>query len=82
MISLTIEACDGNDNVDPNYIVEETAKSIENILVPHTIKMINQASNINDIPPGYVAIKPTGFAKDAANVLRNFNTTKNKNLKI
>ncbi|KAK6869113.1 Proline dehydrogenase, mitochondrial [Candida tropicalis] len=76
MISLTIEACDGNDNVDPNYIVEETAKSIENILVPHTIKMINQASNINDIPPGYVAIKPTGFAKDAANVLRNFNTTK------
>ncbi|EMG47985.1 hypothetical protein G210_1521 [Candida maltosa Xu316] len=76
MISLTIEACDGNDNVDPQYIVDETAKSIENILVPHTVKMINQAKDVNDIPPGYVAIKPTGFAKDAANVLRYYNTTK------
>lgn len=76
MISLTIEACDGNDNVDPKYIVEETAKSIETILVPHTVAMIEQATNdINDIPPGYVALKPTGFAKDAANVLKNYNTT-------
>lgn len=78
MISLTIEACDGNDNVDPKYIVEETAKSIENILVPHTVKMIDQAADINDIPPGYVALKPTGFAKDAANVLKNYNTTMSK----
>ena len=76
MISLTIEACDGNDNVDPKYIVEETAKSIETILVPHTVAMIEQATDdINDIPPGYVALKPTGFAKDAANVLKNYNTT-------
>lgn len=72
MISLTIEACDGNDNVDPQYIVDETAKSVKEILVPHTIKMIDMAKDVNNIPPGYVALKPTGFAKDAANVLKNF----------
>ncbi|KAG7660877.1 PUT1 [[Candida] subhashii] len=72
MISLTIEACDGNDNIDPEFIVDETAKSVKEILVPHTIKMIEMAKDVNDIPPGYVALKPTGFAKNAANVLRNY----------
>lgn len=74
MISLTIEACNGNDNVDPNYIVAETSKSIEEILIPHTLKMIKETGKgINAIPAGYVALKPTGFVKDAANVLKNFN---------
>lgn len=77
MISLTIEACDGNDNVDPEYIVKETARSVHEILVPHTAKMIETTGkDINLIPPGYVALKPTGFAHDAANVLRYYNTTK------
>ncbi|KAG5417743.1 PUT1 [Candida metapsilosis] len=74
MISLTIEACDGNDNVDPEYIIDETVKSINGILEPHTKKMIETCDkNINDIPSGYVALKPTGFVKNAANVLKNYN---------
>lgn len=77
MISLTIEACDGNSNVDPEYIVSETARSVKEILVPHTVKMIQTSGKeINSIPPGYVALKPTGFAHDAATVLREYNTSK------
>lgn len=73
MISLTIEACEGNDNVDPDYIVAETKKSVDNILIPHTIKMITESGkDINSIPPGYVALKPTGFSRDAARVLREY----------
>jgi len=76
MISLTIEACNGNDNIDPQYIVEETAKSVTDILVPHTLSVIeNSGKPINSIPPGYVALKPTGFAKNAADVLQFYNTT-------
>ncbi|EGW31037.1 uncharacterized protein SPAPADRAFT_62929 [Spathaspora passalidarum NRRL Y-27907] len=75
MISLTIEACDGNDNVDPEYIVDETCRSVKEILVPHMESMLAKASDVNSIPPGYVALKPTGFAKDSARVLREYNTT-------
>ncbi|RLV91721.1 Proline dehydrogenase mitochondrial [Spathaspora sp. JA1] len=75
MISLTIEACDGNDNVDPVYIVDETCRSVKEILVPHMEAMIAKSSDVNSIPSGYVALKPTGFAKDSARVLREFNTT-------
>lgn len=75
MISLTIEACDGNDNIDPEYIVSETCRSVNEILIPHTVNVIETSSkDINSIPPGYVALKPTGFAHDAANVLRHYNT--------
>ncbi|KAK6201272.1 FAD-linked oxidoreductase-like protein [Scheffersomyces amazonensis] len=74
MISLTIEACEGNDNVDPKYIVDETVRSVKEILVPHTLKIIKESGkDINSIPPGYVALKPTGFAEDAARVLKHFN---------
>ncbi|ODV97965.1 hypothetical protein PACTADRAFT_185689 [Pachysolen tannophilus NRRL Y-2460] len=84
MISLTIEACNGNDNVDVDYIVQETNRSVNEIAVPHTIKMIEQAalqqnSNINDIAPGYVALKPTGLVADAAKVLKNFQSEEYKN---
>lgn len=73
MISLTIEACNGNDNVDPQFIVDETSRSIDDILIPHTLKMIQTSGkDINAIPAGYVALKPTGFAKDAANVLKHY----------
>ncbi|CAI5759864.1 unnamed protein product [Candida verbasci] len=78
MISLTIEDCEGNgeSQIDTDYIVSETSKSIEKILVPHTLEMINQAADINDIPPGYVALKSTGFDKNAAATLKDFNTSK------
>ena len=73
MLSLTIEACDGNDNIDPNFIVEETRKSVLECLIPHTIAQIkNSGLGINKIPPSYVALKPTGFSKDGARALRYF----------
>ena len=74
MLSLTIEACDGNDKVDPVSIVSQTRQSVRDILIPHTESIINTSGkDINSIPPGYVALKPTGFSHDAANVLRYYN---------
>lgn len=72
MISLTIEACNGNDNIDPDFIVAETSKSVKEILIPHTLSVIEKAEDINSIPAGYVALKPTGFVKNAAAVLKNY----------
>lgn len=73
MLSLTIEACDGNDKIDPNFIVEETRKSVLDCLIPHTISQINNSGlDINKIPPSYVALKPTGFSKERARALRYF----------
>lgn len=73
MISLTIEGCDGDTGFDAAYIVKETKDSVTQILVPHMEKMLAEATDINSIPAGYVALKPTGLAKDAANVLRFYN---------
>ncbi|CAK9441455.1 uncharacterized protein LODBEIA_P53230 [Lodderomyces beijingensis] len=75
MMSLTIEACEDNPNIDPDYIIDQTNLSINEALVPHMVKMIEEAGRdkINDIPPGYIALKPTGFVKNAAHVLANYN---------
>lgn len=74
MLSLTIEACDGNDKINPDSIVEQTRQLVRDILIPHTESMIKTSGkDINSIPPGYVALKPTGFSHDAANVLRYYN---------
>ncbi|ODV59872.1 proline dehydrogenase [Ascoidea rubescens DSM 1968] len=70
MISLTIEDCNGEKNIDIDYIVDESIKSIDHILVPN---LINQSKNINQIPPGYIALKPTALVSDPKNVLKNFN---------
>lgn len=79
MTSLTIEACDGNDNIDPKFIVDETKRSVTEILVPHTVSIIEKSGkDINSIPAGYVALKPTGFTKNAAAVLKNYNTPEYK----
>lgn len=74
MISLTIEATEGNKNIDPQFICDQTIQSIEKILIPHTVANLT-ADNLNKIPPGYVALKPTGFAANASQVLKNYNTT-------
>lgn len=74
MISLTIEACNGNANVDPDYIVRATQESIRDILVPHTVSMLETSGkDVNSVPPGYVALKPTGLVNDAAAVLKYYN---------
>lgn len=74
MISLTIEATEGNKNIDPEYICDQTILSIKDILIPHTVSTLTE-SNINTIPPGYVALKPTGFASNASIVLKNYNSS-------
>lgn len=77
MLSLTIEATEGDSNIDPNYIVDETNKSIKEFLIPDTVAKIEQdIDNINSIPPGYVALKPTGFATNAAELLKNYKDNK------
>lgn len=74
MLSLTIEACDGKDHIDPASIVQQTQQSVLDILAPHTVSVIeNLGKDINLIPSGYVALKPTGLVKNAAAVLENYN---------
>lgn len=81
MISYTVEACDGNElTVSIDTIVQETIKSIKDGLSVHVLDLIkNTKGNINDIPPSYVALKPTGLIDDAANVLLNYNKPEFKN---
>lgn len=74
MISYTVEACDGNAiSVPIETIINETIKSIKEGLSVHVEGLIKTAKgSINDIPPSYVALKPTGLVDDAANVLLNY----------
>lgn len=71
MLSLTIEGCDQSTGYDTQYIVDQTNESITQIMVPHTVKMIKE-HGVNNVPSGYVALKPTGFSPEAASVLRNY----------
>mgnify|MGYP003365123923 FL=1 len=76
MLSLTIEDAEGTKNIDIDYIVDETVKSIHKILLPNFMSQVDaSASNINDIAPGYIALKPSALVKDPANVLLNFGKT-------
>ncbi|CDK25286.1 unnamed protein product [Kuraishia capsulata CBS 1993] len=75
MISLTIEAAEVHGDAEPidiGYIVRETKKSVSEVLVPHTLSMISESGDLNSVPPGYVALKPTGLIDDAVNVLTNY----------
>lgn len=71
MLSLTIEDSEGTKNIDIDYIVSETISSVQNILKPHLLSQLNE-STINDIPPGYIALKPSALVKDPYNVLLNY----------
>lgn len=72
MLSLTIEAAEGNEApVDVQYIINETNRSIREFLIPNTINKMSKVEDINIIPPSYVALKPTGFASNAAEILKN-----------
>lgn len=84
MVSYTVEACDGKQmSVSIPQIIEETKSSVTNILTPHIRSMLKDATSkvenpvelsnaINEIPPGYVALKPTGLIENAAEVLLNY----------
>lgn len=72
MLSLTIEDSEGTKNIDINYIVKETIASIENILKPQILRVIAQQDNINEVPPGYIVIKPSALVANPAQVLLNY----------
>jgi proline dehydrogenase len=84
MVSYTVEACDGKKmSVSIPTIIKETELSVTDALIPHTVSMIedvvSKVSNpseinkvINEIPPGYVALKPTGLIENAAEILLNY----------
>lgn len=84
MVSYTVEACDGKQmSVSIPTIVRETERSVSEALVPHTAAMIEEAilgatdpaqvsKAINEVPPGYVALKPTGLIENAAEILLNY----------
>ncbi|KAH3902003.1 related to Proline dehydrogenase, mitochondrial [Saccharomycodes ludwigii] len=76
MLSLTMEDSEGTKNIDINYIVDETIRSIKEILDPNLEQQLVKASSveeINDIPPGYIALKPSALVSNPAQVLLNFN---------
>lgn len=73
MLSLTIEDSEGTKNIDIDYIVKETCKSVDTILKPHIINMIESGKeDINSIPPGYLAIKPSAVVSKPVDVLLNY----------
>lgn len=76
MLSLTIENSDGVkqlDNIDE--IVALTIDSLHSVLKPNLLSQINNAGNdINDIAPGYIALKPSALVPNPHLVLANFNT--------
>lgn len=72
MLSLTIEDSEGVKNIDINYIVKETIASIENILKPQILRVIAQEPKINEVPPGYIVIKPSALISNPAQVLLNY----------
>lgn len=77
MLSLTIEDSEGTKNIDINYIVEETIKSVHGVLKPNLVNQLekcgNDAKKINEIAPGYIALKPSALVSNPHDVLMNFN---------
>lgn len=73
MLSLTIEDAEGIKNININYIVEETIKSVHSILKPVMIEQLESGKDVNSIPPGYIALKPSALVANPAEVLLNFN---------
>ncbi|SCU89627.1 LAFA_0E19570g1_1 [Lachancea sp. 'fantastica'] len=73
MLSLTIEDAEGTKNIDINHIVSETIGSIHEILKPHLVEQLAKASDVNSIPPGYIALKPSALVSNPYQTLLNFN---------
>lgn len=79
MLSLTIEDSEGTKNIDIDYIVGETIKSVHEILKPNMVSQLEKcngdATAINEIAPGYIALKPSALVANPHDVLMNFNNT-------
>lgn len=72
MLSLTIEDSEGTKNIDINHIVDETIKSIREVLKPNIVSQLETAADVNDIPPGYIALKPSALVSNPGEVLLHF----------
>lgn len=72
MLSLTIEDSEGVKNIDINYIVKETIKSVHEVLKPNLLKQLETAVDVNDVAPGYIALKPSALVANPSEVLLNF----------
>lgn len=63
-----------NDGDDGDWVTQRTINSIHSILKPNFLTQLNEdGSNINEIAPGYVAIKPSALTPNAAAALRDYN---------
>lgn len=72
MLSLTIEDAEGVKNVDIGYIVKETIKSVHEVLKPNLLQQLETAEDVNDVAPGYIALKPSALVANPGQVLLNF----------
>ncbi|AAS54326.1 AGL165Wp [Eremothecium gossypii ATCC 10895] len=72
MLSLTVEDSEGTKNIDIDYIVEETVRSLHGVLLPHMEEQLARAADVNSVPPGYLALKPSALVSDPANTLLHF----------
>ncbi|CAI7409640.1 BAD_collapsed_G0037070.mRNA.1.CDS.1 [Saccharomyces cerevisiae] len=74
MLSLTIENSEGTKSLSStpvDQIVKETISSVHNILLPNIIGQL-ESKPINDIAPGYIALKPSALVDNPHEVLYNF----------
>ncbi|EHN01237.1 Put1p [Saccharomyces cerevisiae x Saccharomyces kudriavzevii VIN7] len=74
MLSLTIENSEGTKSLtgaSVDHIVQETISSVHNILLPNIINQL-ESKPVNDIAPGYIALKPSALVDNPHEVLYNF----------
>lgn len=76
MISFTLEDAEGTKDLDINYIVNETIRSVDEILIPHTEAMMKRAlsegRSVDLVPAGYVALKPSALVANPAAVMKHY----------
>ncbi|EDO19338.1 hypothetical protein Kpol_1036p85 [Vanderwaltozyma polyspora DSM 70294] len=73
MLSLTIEDSEGTKDIDIDFIVNETIKSIHEILKPNILSQLEAAADVNSVVPGYIALKPSALVSNPSQVFLNFN---------
>lgn len=73
MLSLTIEDSEGVKNIDIKSIVKETISSVHEVLKPNLLTQLETAVDVNDVAPGYIALKPSALVANPSEVLLNFN---------
>lgn len=78
MISYTVEACNGEKIfVSDEVIQKETINSIKEILYDHIVNVIETSGkDINNISPGYLALKPTGLSQTSYIFFKNYKDSK------